>query len=289
MTSHDTTDRETLSALFDGELQGDARRFASRRLAHDTGWQEDCGRWQLMGDAMRRQAPIAAPADFAGRVEHAIAAEAAKVMPGAPAAAVSIRRPIRLWAGGALAASLALFAVFATRTPQAVTTAAPSIATASSTSLTNVDPAPAVLAVSPAVPDAKPASIEPVAAPTAATSPTATRLAAVEPAFSRRAPVTSRAPEARATDLHPAAVAPQQTAGAVLAAATFTPPDSTNPFHVPAADPLASRPWPRAAISAGGALTASYGTQVENRGDFPSFYPFEPHTHADATTRAESP
>ena len=289
MTSHDTTDRETLSALFDGELQGDARRFASRRLAHDTGWQEDCGRWQLMGDAMRRQAPIAAPADFAGRVERAIVAEAGKVMPNAPGAMTSTRRPVRLWAGGALAASLALLAVFATRTPQAVTTSAPAIATSSSISPTNVEPAPAVLTVAPAVPDAMPASVEPVAAPVAAANRAAMRLAVVEPASSRRTPATPRAPDTRATDLHPAAVAPQQTAGAVLAAATFTPPDSTNPFHVPAADPLASRPWPRAAISAGGALTASYGTQVENRGDFPSFYPFEPHTHADATTRAESP
>ncbi|TZF80644.1 sigma-E factor negative regulatory protein, partial [Cognatilysobacter lacus] len=62
-TENRGTDQETLSALFDGELRADARRFALRRLEHDAGWKDDCGRWQLVGDVLRRQAPIAAPGD----------------------------------------------------------------------------------------------------------------------------------------------------------------------------------------------------------------------------------
>jgi Meckel syndrome type 1 protein len=287
MTSHDTTDRETLSALFDGELQGDARRFAARRLAHDTGWQDDCGRWQLMGDVMRRQAPIAAPADFAARVERAVAAEAAVaplgVQPAVPLpAAGSMRRPVRLWAGGALAASLALLAVFATRSPEDVTSPPTAVA---STPAERV-PTLAVPAVAAA------AGVEALAsrsdaAPTPASPVAVQRVAAAEPM--RQPPSRVARRTGRAVEAAPAVVMPQRAAGAVLAAATFTAPDATNPFHVPAADPLASRPWPRAAVSAGGALTASYGTQVESRGDSPSFYPFEPRAHADAAVRAESP
>jgi hypothetical protein len=67
------------------------------------------------------------------------------------------------------------------------------------------------------------------------------------------------------------------------------PPDAANPFHVPAADPLATRPWPRATLAADAALTASYGAQGEKRGESPSFYPFEPRTPADAPIRVEAP
>jgi hypothetical protein len=75
----------------------------------------------------------------------------------------------------------------------------------------------------------------------------------------------------------------------VLAASTFTPPDAANPFHVPAADPLATRPWPRAALATGAALTASYGAQGGKRDESPSFYPFEPRMHADAPVRVDTP
>ena len=109
-----TTDRETLSALFDGELQGEARLFAMRRLSHDGGWQEDCGRWQMIGDAMRRQAPIAAPADLTERVRRSIEATPAELAPAPVVATVArpSRRPVRRWVGSAMAASVALMAVF---------------------------------------------------------------------------------------------------------------------------------------------------------------------------------
>ncbi|WP_206410081.1 sigma-E factor negative regulatory protein, partial [Lysobacter enzymogenes] len=53
-------ERENLSALFDGELDGDAARFAFKRLGHDAQWREACGRWQLCGDVLRRRAHGAA-------------------------------------------------------------------------------------------------------------------------------------------------------------------------------------------------------------------------------------
>lgn len=278
MNAHDIseTDRETLSALFDGELQGDARRFASRRLAHDTAWQDDCGRWQLMGDAMRRQAPMVAPAGFAARVERAVAAEAA-IAPHAPVVApMSPRRPVRLWAGGALAASLALLAVFATRTPVPVAPdPQPTVAAASVTTQT-----PTIAAVTPEA--ERPARTADTAPVPRAAAP-AERIAVVDRTPSRT--VTSP----RRADPAPAVAVPARDARAVLASSSFTPPDAANPFHVPAADPLATRPWPRAGLSAGGALTASYGAQAGSRGDAPSFYPFEPRTHADAEVRAEAP
>ena len=79
-------DRETLSALFDGELDPHGRLFATRRLSHDAAWQTDCGRWQLIGDAMRRQAPIAAPGFFAAHVSEAVTLERAQDLAKAQAA-----------------------------------------------------------------------------------------------------------------------------------------------------------------------------------------------------------
>ena len=75
LNPHD--DRDALSALFDGELQGDAARFALKRLAHDPQWRESFSRWQLAGDAMRGHAIAAAPLDFADGVAARLARESA--------------------------------------------------------------------------------------------------------------------------------------------------------------------------------------------------------------------
>lgn len=277
MKPNDIHDRESLSALYDGELSGEARLFALRRLAHDGSWKDDCGRWQLIGDAMRQQGPIAAPADLADRVRSAIAVEAPSLAPAPAVATVATptRRPVRLWAGGALAASLALVAVVATRGPQpspapapaqtgaVATTAAPAPVAASSTPVVE---APVVAAA--ALQDAPV-----VEAPT--------RVAAVELGPSRSA-VARPARRIEAVDR----VAPEPTAVTVAA---FTPPDAANPFHVPADNALASRPWPRAALGTSATLAASYEAVAESSGDSPSFYPFEPRLHADATGQANTP
>lgn len=280
MSANDISEREALSALFDGELQGDARRFASRRLAHDTGWQDDCGRWQLMGDAMRRQAPIAAPAGFAARVERAIAAEATVLTPAAIPAAPP-RRPVRLWAGGALVASLALLAVFAARSPQPVARAA-TATVAAAPSQASATPSTGVAA--PQLPAAAGASATTPSVAAAASEPqsSALRVATVDPATTRAA---ARRPSPHASSSLPR----HEPSTAVAAATTFPVPDAANPFHVPATDPLATRPWPRAALSGNAALTASYGAPSDGRVDSPSFYPFEPRTHAEPVPRADTP
>jgi hypothetical protein len=109
---HPREDREALSALFDGELPGDAIRFALRRLDHDAGWREACGRWQLIGDALRGEATFVAPPDFASGVMRMLAAEGAVGVVTSPAsahamAAASPTASGRRWiAGGAGIGSL---------------------------------------------------------------------------------------------------------------------------------------------------------------------------------------
>lgn len=269
-------DRETLSALFDGELGAEARRFATRRLMHDRDWQADCGRWQLIGDAMRRQAPIAAPGDLAERVRREIATPpAALAAPASTPIAPPARRPVRRWVGAAVAASVALAAVLMARAPQAPDTAAP----------------PALAAASNTVP-----ARASVVAPASAPAPVADSVAVAVPAASEpaRVAVAEERPSTRAVPSRPAPrdarrASRVETPAPMVAAASLTV-EASNPFHVPAADPLSARPWPRAALpGAVGTFTASYGEAGESRGQSPSFYPFEPRLHDEASVRSDAP
>ena len=70
--SHPESDREALSALFDGELVGDAARFALKRLDHDQAWRDSCERWARIGDALRGQG---AASSFSQRVHDAVRAD----------------------------------------------------------------------------------------------------------------------------------------------------------------------------------------------------------------------
>lgn len=271
-------ERETLSALFDGELSGDAARFALKRLGHDEQWRAAFGRWQLCGDVLRGHATAVASGDFAQRVAAAIAREAvqAQVQPTAGrAAGLGLRRG---WIGGALAASVAVVALFVAR--------------------------PLSNGSSPAVPDAQ--------APVQVADAPAARVDAGAPASVPKAPA---APTAPAADLGSAAVAVAEvprraierrnarsqnqraalrsggrrespaTAVATVAQAPATPATtaiasdgmastSANPFRPQHSDAMA-RPWPRAVLpqySSAGGINASYGNQAS-----PSFYPFEPN------------
>src|SRR5690606_18825538 len=100
--------RQQLSALFDGELGSDEARFLRKRLEHDAELAACVSRWQLAGDILRGQATAAAPAGFAARVAGAIAGDARQ----APVAAARHRRWIP---GAALAASVAVVAMFMAR------------------------------------------------------------------------------------------------------------------------------------------------------------------------------
>jgi negative regulator of sigma E activity len=110
--------REQLSAMIDDALSADESRFLLRRMEHDDELADCWQRWQFYGDAMRGGAGRALPADFAQRVGRAIADDAADDIAAAEAAPIRVARGGRLlyWGGGAaLAASVALAALFGTR------------------------------------------------------------------------------------------------------------------------------------------------------------------------------
>ncbi|GAB2513715.1 sigma-E factor negative regulatory protein [Lysobacter humi (ex Lee et al. 2017)] len=283
MNSHDTPrhDDETLSALFDGELGGEARLFAMRRLAHDSEWQGTTGRWQLIGDALRRRAPIAAPADFAGRVRAAVAADVAAIAQ-TPAASIARRdRPTRSrriygWAGGALAASIALAAVIGLR-PGETPDRQPAVAAAPTTPGMRAPVATAV-PPSPAIPRASIAASD-----DASSSPVEVDTAAAERASPRRsiAARPARTVVASARD-RSAPTAPVASTAAVLVA------DASNPFRLQPADSIDAQPWPRASLTGAtaGGFTARYGNGRQSADDAPSFYPFEPRLESGADAGA---
>lgn len=275
--THNDSDLETLSALFDGELQGDAARFAIKRLGHDPQWQQAFGNWQLLGDALRGQASAAAPADFAARVAAAVSAEPVRV--AAPAAGVitapatsvpsaSVAR--RKWIGGAaLAASVAMVAMFVARPFSQDSTTTPGAATL----------APTELATTSKLPPASVPAEAPPALPDAVLQMSAAALAVAEVprrASERRSRGQSQRVALRASKRQMAvpAIASVATATAV-ATAQPAQHSSVNPFR-PQHVEVISRPWPRAVLPASpatGAFTASFGSSAASS---PSFYPFEP-------------
>ena len=106
---NDTTN-EQLSALIDGELPRDELRFLLRRIDNDADLAQRWSRYQVASAVLRRQyaAPVSSDAF------------AAAVLARLDVDAVAVRRPLagRLvrWAGGgAIAASVAVFALVATR------------------------------------------------------------------------------------------------------------------------------------------------------------------------------
>ncbi|HJW46110.1 MAG TPA: sigma-E factor negative regulatory protein [Lysobacter sp.] len=277
---HPRDDRETLSALFDGKLSGDATRFALKRLDHDAGWRETCGRWQLIGDALRGEATIVAPAGFATSVMRALAAQAQAAASGgatassasgfgfAPANAVR-----RRWIGGAaLAASFAMAAVLVVRPFSQQTGSVPDAQIAVST-------VPAV--------SAPPAAPQATVATTSISAEPATAIAiadAPRQRADRRG--TTRSPRAVPRPSRPRSAPIELPSNEpTTAVAASTPETTRQPFHPPS-DEITTRPWPRAALPdavATGALTVGFGNGSESS---PSFYPFEPRlpvTEAQAT------
>ena len=279
-------DRETLSALFDGELSGDASRFALKRLSHDEQWRDAFGRWQLCGDVLRGQATAVASGDFAQRVASAIAREHVPAMsqPVPKAALLSGRRG---WIGGALAASVAVAALFVARpltngsTPVDATQA--QVAEASSVRLNAAPEVPA--SKTPSAPD--PSAPNPaVDLGTAAVAAAEVPRRAIERRSSRsqsqRAALRASARREPAAVAVAASAAPATTGTALAAnvhATTASVAASANPFQ-PRPSEAVARPWPRAVLpqySSQGGINASY-----SGADSPSFYPFEPSMPQEA-------
>jgi hypothetical protein len=67
--------RESLSAWHDDALPEDASRFVLKRLLQDEALRAEVGRWQAIGDTLRRQSVQAAAPDLAARIGAAIDAE----------------------------------------------------------------------------------------------------------------------------------------------------------------------------------------------------------------------
>lgn len=111
--------RQQLSALMDGELSPDEARFLWRRLQHDESLAQSLSRWQLCGDILRGQVHAPAPEGFARAVAAAIANDRDASAAARPAAGW---RPARWGTGLALAASVAVVALFVARqTPDVAT------------------------------------------------------------------------------------------------------------------------------------------------------------------------
>jgi len=270
--------RQQLSAMLDGALSPDAARFMLRRLQHDIELASCWERWQVCGDVLRGQRNALLPADFAQCVARALANEHT-----APAVTTIAAKPRwARWGGGAaLAASVAVAALFVVRqTPSAVdpATVAPAtqiVAASSPTPATGVEiPTP--------VPEAPAPSPQP-AAPDTAAQFAATAVAVAE--VPRRAAARrSRGQSQRAairtparTSEAPAVVAVANTP--VLAPAMSNAAANVDPFGAQALT-APSRPWPRAILPnfpATGALTVDYGNSGAS-----SFYPFEPRVAAPA-------
>ena len=116
-SNHPNSDREALSALFDGELVGDVARFALKRLDHDQDWRGTCDRWQRIGDALRAQS-ASLPLSFPERVRDALRNEVGReavAVAAVPARAAGGSR-IR-WGSVGMAASAAVVAFFLARMP----------------------------------------------------------------------------------------------------------------------------------------------------------------------------
>jgi Meckel syndrome type 1 protein len=260
-SSYPTSDREALSALFDGELVGDAARFALKRLDHDQEWRASCERWQRIGDALRGQgAPL--PASFPARVHDALRAEAAV------GAVPAQRRSNSRWGSVGLAASAALVAFFLARMP--MERSAPDDAARVAAAATQPRPGNAPVQA-PSLPDPILQQATAAAAVAAIARPVSERVAQRQ-----RAERQGRAATDRIVSTAVAARSAQATGEVaqpvrlVAEAPAIAPVDANaSPFA-----PAEARPWPRAVLPqlGSGALAADYSTTS------PSFYPFTPAT-----------
>ena len=280
--------RQQLSAMLDGELSPDEARFMLRRLQHDTVLASCWERWQVCGDVLRGQGNELLPADFARRVALAVAGDAADTRHHSPGR--NARPRIARWGGGAaIAASVALLAIFATRQlPEPGALPGPAAATPLVAEAT-VPPSPAPVAapVGDAIADAAIAgAADPVAAPDVAVALAASAVALTETprrVAERRvraqAPAVARVQQAQS---RPAAESVQATdaplAAAVDAAvATIEGPTAgearPDPFPMPA--PGMARPWPRSLLPSTGGYTVAGGGLAPR---LPAFEPFRPAT-----------
>lgn len=268
--------REQLCALMDGGLPPDEARFLLRRLQHDAELGGCWERWQMIGETLRGRAVAPLPADFSQRVAAAIAAE--------PAVAVRASNGPRWarWGGGALAASVALIALFVVRQQ---TPAGSEPQAEPSTPIVASAPAP-VRVPEPVAPTA-PAAVDPQPAATLAAA--AVAVAEVpRRAANRRASTRSQSQRAalRARENPPivaVAVNDVPVSAPAAPAETIAVASALDPFASQAVAP--SRPWPSATLpqlSGSSALSVDYGQTS-------AYYPFQPRMPVQTQEKATPP
>lgn len=288
--------RLQLSAMMDGELSLDEARFLLRRLGHDEELSGCWERWQLCSDILRGQVQAPAPSGFAQRIALAIAAEPQQPTANRDAASRRPRSSLARWGGGALAASVALVALFMARQqgPQDNTqSGSPAIATQAPTGQTPADTSRNVAADSSGANRNSDSGLAGDAVASAATG--ALAVASVprrqDSAARRSATRTQQAGRnaarvSRELSREPqraVATAASSSAPIIAASPALAPP--LNPFSKApvASQPVASistpqaRPWPRAVLqqpypSAAGGLTVGLPSDSAQQ----TFYPFEP-------------
>ncbi len=303
--------REQLSALLDGALPAQEARFLLRRLQHDHALAGHWERWQVYGDALRGSAPALLPTDFAQRVAAALAAEAGAqeqlAVVGGNAPVATRPRWLRWGGGAALAASVAVAALFVVQRAPIQDGTGPGGATRAlelaSSSGAGADPLRSAGAVY-----ADPAA-QGRGAAGAATA--AIVLAAAE--VPRRTARRERQAQSRVA----AAIAPSQVAAAgepatvpgtaagftvasavglnVASSDSMTPGAAASGQTASPADPFAgdgslvARPWPRAVLPvlSERALTVDYGTVDQSHASSPievpaQYAPFAPQLPVDA-------
>lgn len=272
---HPRDDREALSALFDGALPADAARFALKRLDHDVEWREACGRWQMIGDTLRGERAVLAPAHFAAGVRHALASQMQAAGAVAPAAStmasVPPDRSRRRWLGGAaLAASVAVAAVLVVRPISQSPTSMP-------------DGRIATEVASPS--STKGGAAAAAAATAVATAPASVVAADAMPAGGVAPPERMARPATR-TARSPASTRSAGGAPATAVASVVPTGAARQPFHPPA-DDVVTRPWPRSVLSGeAGAGALTVGFSPESAATSP-LYPFEPRLQESPPTRPQ--
>lgn len=114
--------REQLSAWHDGALPDEASRFVLKRLLADEGLRAEVGRWQAVGDALRRQSQQRPVTDLPARIALAIEADsdlAASSVPARAAEPRAGRAPAIRWMATAAAFGLAAVLVWPGSAPPA--------------------------------------------------------------------------------------------------------------------------------------------------------------------------
>jgi len=109
--------KEQLSACLDGELPEGELDLLVKQVSRDSQLGASLGRYALIGEALRGQGTVAAPADFAKRIAAAIDAEPPLHSVSPPATQRNPAQWLRPAAGFAIAAGVAAVAILTLRQP----------------------------------------------------------------------------------------------------------------------------------------------------------------------------